>query len=101
LVQVQQGVPYGCSSVVRAVVLYAIGRRFKSCLPYHQQQTKEKMSYHDQPPGYMRSGIGVVNPLIRIENKLKKVQEVLDNISDASILTANDLKTKLQKVLDD
>ncbi len=59
------------------------------------------MSYHDQPHGYMRSGIGVVNPLIRIENKLKKVQEVLDNISDASILTANDLKTKLQKVLDD
>ncbi len=59
------------------------------------------MSYHDQPLGYMRSGIGVVNPLIRIENKLKKVQEVLDNISDASILTANDLKTKLQKVLDD
>jgi hypothetical protein len=59
------------------------------------------MSYHDRPPGYMRSGIGVVNPLIRIENKLKKVQEVLDNISDASILTANDLKTKLQKVLDD
>ena len=49
----------------------------------------------------MRSGLGVVNPLIRIENKLKKVQEVLDNISDASILTANDLKTKLQKVLDD
>jgi hypothetical protein len=59
------------------------------------------MSYHDQPPGYMRSGIGVVNPLIRIESKLKKVQEVLDNISDASILTANDLKIKIQRVLDD
>jgi len=59
------------------------------------------MSYHDQPPDYMRKGIAVVNPLIRIERKLKRIQEVLDNISDASILTANDLKTKLQKVLDD
>ena len=60
-----------------------------------------QMSYHDQPPGYMREGIGVVNPLIRIEQKLKKIQDVLDNISDASILTATDLKTKLQKVIDD
>ena len=59
------------------------------------------MSYHDQPPEYMRKGIAVVNPLIRIEKKLKKVQEILNNISDASILTANDLKIKLQKVLDD
>ena len=57
------------------------------------------MSYHDQPPDYARTGIAVVNPLIRIERKLKRVQEVLDNISDASALTANDLKVKLQKVL--
>jgi hypothetical protein len=59
-----------------------------------------KMSYHDQDPGYSKTGIAVVNPLIRIERKLKKVQKVLDNISDASILTANDLKIKIQKVLD-
>ena len=59
------------------------------------------MSYHDRPPDYMRKGIAVVNPLIRIEKKLKKVQDILDNISDASSLTANDLKMKLQKVLDD
>jgi len=59
------------------------------------------MSYHGNPPEYAKTGIAVVNPLIRIEKKLKKVQEVLDNISDASILTANDLKIKLQKVLDD
>ena len=57
------------------------------------------MSYHDQPPEYARTGIAVVNPLIRIEKKLKKIQEVLDNISDASILTANDLKAKIEKVL--
>ena len=29
----------GCSSVVRAVALYAIGRRFKSCLPYQTLTT--------------------------------------------------------------
>ena len=62
---------------------------------------RKTMSYHDHNPDYMRKGIAVVNPLIRIEEKLKKVQDVLDNISDASILTANDLKIKLQKVLDD
>ena len=60
------------------------------------------MSYHGRPPpDYNKTGIAVVNPLIRIERKLKEVQDVLDNISDASILTANDLKIKLQKVLND
>jgi len=59
------------------------------------------MSYHDQPPGYMREGIAVVNPLIRIEKKLNKIQDILDNISDASILTAVDLKIKIQKVLEE
>ena len=60
------------------------------------------MSYHDQPPpDYMRTGMSVVNPLIRIERKLRKIREILDNISDSSILTANDLKIKIQKVLDD
>ena len=58
------------------------------------------MSYHgNPPPDYKEIGIAVVNPLHRIEQKLKNVQEVLDNISDASILTANDLKIKLQRVL--
>jgi hypothetical protein len=59
------------------------------------------MGYHDRHPDYMRTGMAVVNPLARIERKLKEVQDVLDNISDASVLTANDLKIKLQKVLDD
>ena len=57
------------------------------------------MSYHGNPPEYRKTGIAVVNPLIRIEQKLKRVQEVLDNISDASVLTANDLKVKIEKVL--
>jgi hypothetical protein len=59
------------------------------------------MSYHDKPPSYYNTGIAVVNPLIRIERKLMKVQDVLDNISDSSILTANDLKIKIQKVLNE
>ena len=57
------------------------------------------MSYHGNPPSYLKTGIAVVNPLVRIEMKLKRVQEVLDNISDQSVLTANDLKCKIEKVL--
>jgi hypothetical protein len=54
------------------------------------------MSYHDQPPPeYNQTGIAVVNPLHRIEKKLKTIREILDNISDGSILTANDLKQKI------
>tara|TARA_B100000287_G_C20313107_1_gene654676 strand:+ start:24 stop:212 length:189 start_codon:yes stop_codon:yes gene_type:complete len=60
------------------------------------------MGYHDRKqPDYLNTGMGVVNPLIRIERKLKKIQDVLDNISDASILTANDLKIKIQRILKD
>jgi len=58
------------------------------------------MSYHGQPPpDYNEIGIGVVNPLHQVELKLRKVQEVLDNIGDLSVLTANDLKCKIEKVL--
>ena len=58
------------------------------------------MGYHDRKrPDYESTGIGVVNPLIRIERKLEKVQEVLDNIGETSVLTANDLKAKIEKVL--
>ena len=60
------------------------------------------MGYHDRKrPDYETTGMGVVNPLIRIEQKLKAVQDVLDNISDSSILTATDLKKKLEIVLKD
>ena len=58
------------------------------------------MSYHGQPPpDYNVAGIAVVNPLIRIERKLKRVQEVLDNVSDASALTALDLKAKIEQAM--
>ena len=60
------------------------------------------MSYHGYPPpDYEKIGIAVVNPLIRIEQKLRKVQEVLDNISDQSVLSANDLKIQIQQILKD
>ena len=57
------------------------------------------MSYHDGYDRPQMEGIAVVNPLIQIERKLKRVQEVLDNISDASILTAVDLKMKIEKAM--
>jgi hypothetical protein len=67
----------------------------------HNQPKGAKMGYHDRRPPYQNAGIAVVNPLHEVQRKLKKIQDVLDNISDASILTANDLKIKIQKVLDD
>jgi len=60
---------------------------------------RKKMSYHDHLPDYMRTGIAVVNPLIRIERKLKRIQDVLNNISAASTLTAVDLKIKIQQAM--
>ena len=58
------------------------------------------MGYHDRPPpDYMKTGIAVVNPLIRIERKLARVQEVLDNISDASVMTALDLKAMIERAM--
>ena len=60
------------------------------------------MSYHDGiPPQYSTTGIGVVNPLRQIERKLKKIQDVLDDISEGSTLSANELKVELLKVIDD
>ena len=60
------------------------------------------MGYHDRRrPDYESTGIGVVNPLIQIEKKLKKVQEILDNIGPNSALTASDLKAILEQVLSD
>ena len=58
------------------------------------------MGYHDRRPPYQNTGIAVVNPLHEIQRKLNEIQEVLDNISDSSVLTANDLKIKIQRVID-
>jgi len=58
------------------------------------------MSYHDGYNPSDQKGIAVVNPLHAIQRRLLKIQEILDNISDHSVLTANDLKIKIQRVLD-
>ena len=58
------------------------------------------MGYPDRRPPYQNTGIAVVNPLHEIQRKLNEIQEVLDNISDSSVLTANDLKIKIQRVID-
>ena len=58
------------------------------------------MGYHDRKqPDYMSTGMGVVNPLVRIEQKLNRIQEVLDNLCESSTLSALDLKAKIEKVL--
>ena len=58
------------------------------------------MGYHDRRPPYLDTGIAVVNPLHEIQRKLIRIQEVLDNISDSSVLTAIDLKIMIQKAID-
>jgi len=59
------------------------------------------MSYHGNPPDYAKTGIAVVNPLIRIERKLKRIEGILANIGDASVLSAADLKAMIQNALDE
>ena len=58
------------------------------------------MGYHDRrPPDYNKTGMTIVNPLHKTQNKLDKIRSVLENISDSSELTANDLKIMIQNVL--
>tara|TARA_B100000131_G_scaffold311223_1_gene343821 strand:- start:2114 stop:2305 length:192 start_codon:yes stop_codon:yes gene_type:complete len=59
------------------------------------------MGYHDRRPPSYNTGIAVVNPLHEIQRKLIRIQQALDNISDQSVLTAVDLKVKIQNILDD
>ena len=67
-------------------------------------QPKEKlMSYHGYPPyeTYEKTGMGVVNPLRRIEQKLKKIRDLLEELPDDCGMSAVDLKTRLLEALDD
>ncbi len=60
------------------------------------------MSYHGfPPPDYNQVGIAVVNPLHRIERKLRKIKEVLDGVSDSSDHTASNLKDLIYKIIED
>ena len=58
------------------------------------------MSYHD---GYnpRMEGIAVVNPLIRIEQKLNKIQKLLNSEETIEDLSATDLKELIQEILND
>jgi len=62
------------------------------------------MSYHDQPPAYMRAGIGVVNPIHEIQRKLDKITELVNELStdeheDAGVISIEHLWT-IQNILD-
>ena len=59
------------------------------------------MSYHD---GYdpRAEGISVVNPLIRIERKFDKIKKLLIEVEPRiDELSAADLRTLIQEILDD
>tara|TARA_B100000575_G_scaffold247673_1_gene213228 strand:- start:854 stop:1042 length:189 start_codon:yes stop_codon:yes gene_type:complete len=60
------------------------------------------MSYHGfPPPDYNQVGIAVVNPLHRIEQKLKKIKETLDGVTDESTISVNDLKIMIGEIIED
>jgi hypothetical protein len=62
------------------------------------------MSYHDQPPGYMKAGIGVVNPIYEIQRKLDKITQLVNELStdeheDAGVISIEHLWA-IQNILD-
>tara|TARA_R110000824_G_scaffold149978_5_gene320416 strand:+ start:1122 stop:1304 length:183 start_codon:yes stop_codon:yes gene_type:complete len=59
------------------------------------------MSYHDNPTSYKTTGIEVVSPLLKVERKLKKIQEALNKVDDEAPLTTAELRSRLQKLLDE
>jgi hypothetical protein len=60
------------------------------------------MSYHGfPPPDYNQVGIAVVNPLHRIERKLKKIKQALEAVSENSGHTASDLKNLINQIIED
>ena len=71
------------------------------------------MGYHDRKPRDLNnSGISFVNPNLQreresarvqqsLERKLARVKEVLDNISDASVMTALDLKSMIERAMNE
>ena len=60
------------------------------------------MSYHGfPPPDYNQVGIAVVNPLHRIERKLRKIKELLEVVSDDSDHTTGELKIMINKIIED
>ena len=58
------------------------------------------MGYHDRmPPDYKKTGIGVVNPLIRLQQRLDKIQKVINSLPEKAMTTV-ELSEVIQKILD-
>ena len=55
------------------------------------------MSYHDYPPDYKRTGIGVVNPLHQQQKKLTQLEQFLREI--ASETDDPQLKKRIEEAL--
>lgn len=58
------------------------------------------MGYHDRmPPSYLKTGIGVVNPLIQLQQRLDEIQKVIDSLPERH-MSIVELSTRIQKILD-
>ena len=57
------------------------------------------MGYHDRmPPSYLKTGIGVVNPLIQLQQRLDEIQKVIDSVPERAMTTV-ELSESIQKIL--
>tara|TARA_B100000131_G_scaffold313511_1_gene348987 strand:- start:1112 stop:1303 length:192 start_codon:yes stop_codon:yes gene_type:complete len=58
------------------------------------------MGYHDRmPPSYLKTGIGVVNPLIQLQQRLDEIQKVINSLPEKAMTTV-ELSDTIQKILD-
>jgi hypothetical protein len=59
------------------------------------------MGYHDRkPPSYENStGIGVVNPLLQLQKRLSKIQDIINTLPEKH-MSVVELSTTIQKILD-
>ena len=66
----------------------------------NKQSKGDILGYHDRKqPDYIKTGMGVVNPLIQIERKLKKIQDVLDQLPEKA-MSVVELQEQIQKIID-
>ena len=59
------------------------------------------MSYHDNPPDYLKTGITVVNPLLRIEKKLDRIKSIVHDDERNEDLSKDELLALLEEVLNE
>ena len=57
------------------------------------------MSYHDGYDRPLMEGRAVVNPLIRIENKLKQIANLLADADEMEVITVADLKARIEGII--